>query len=111
MEATATFRYLRVSPRKLVRVVNQVRGKNIQEALDILKFDRKVNAKDIAKLIRSAMANAMQKGGVKPQNLFVKTIYVNPGPILKRWASRARGASARIQKKMSHVTVVVDEKL
>jgi large subunit ribosomal protein L22 len=108
MESTATFKHLRITPRKLRRVVDLVRGKPVQQALDILQFDRKAASTDIIKLLKSAVANANQKGGVRLDSLYVKTIMVNPGPIMKRFTPRARGSASAIQKKTSHVTVVLD---
>ena len=111
MEATATFKYLRVAPRKLRLIVDQVRGKNVQKALDLLKFDRKTAARDVSKLLRSAVANADQKGGIKLEALYVKDIQVNQAPILKRWLPRARGSASSIHKKMSHMKVVLGERI
>lgn len=111
MEASATFKYIRVGPRKLRRIVDQVRGQEVQKALDLLKFDRKPAARDVSKLIRSALANADQKGGFKLDALYIKKIQVDQGPILKRWIPRARGSASSIHKKMSHITVVLEEKI
>lgn len=111
MEAFATFRHIRTGPRKLRLVTGGLRGKPVQEALNILKFSKKTAARDVSKLIRSALANANQKDGVSPGSLYVKKIVVNQGPIIKRWMTRARGSSAKIQKKMSHMTVVLEEKI
>ncbi len=111
MEAKAIVRQLRVGPRKARLVVNMVRGKKVQEALDILKFARKATALDVSKLIRSALANAMQKGGVRADSLYVKSIFVDQAGIMKRIMPRARGSASTIQKKLSHITVVLGEKL
>ena len=111
MDARATFTYLRISPRKLGMVAHLVRGKDVQAALDLLKFQKRVCAKDVSKLIRSAAANATQKGGGRTDRLYVKSIVVNKGPVLKRWAPRARGSSSMIQKPMAHITVVLDERI
>ena len=92
-------------------VAHLVRGKDVQAALDLLKFQRRVSAKDVSKLIRSAAANATQKGGVRADRLYVKTIVVNQGPVLKRWSARARGSSSVIHKPMSHITVILDERI
>lgn len=92
-------------------VAHLVRGKGVQAALDLLKFQKRVSAKDVSKLIRSAAANATQKGGVRTDKLYVKSIVVNKGPVLKRWSPRARGSSSMIQKGMSHITVVLDERI
>ncbi|HBF13582.1 MAG TPA: 50S ribosomal protein L22 [Deltaproteobacteria bacterium] len=111
MEAKAKFTYIRQSPRKLRLVVDLVRGKGVQEALDCLKFQRKVGAVDVSKLIRSAVANALQKGGARADRLFVKTIMVDQAAIMKRFMPRAKGSASSIQKKLSHMTVVLDERI
>lgn len=111
MEVTAKFKFIRRGPRKLRLVVDQVRGKPVQEALDLLKFDTKNGALEVSKLIRSAVANASQKGGVKLNSLYVKKIMVDQGAIMKRFTPRARGSASAIQKKMSHITVVLEERI
>lgn len=111
MQSTATFKHIRIAPRKVRRVVDLVRGKNVQKALDLLRFERKMAARDVSKLIRSALANANQKGGVRLDSLIVKTIMVNQAGIMKRIMPRARGSASSIQKKMSHITVVLEEKI
>ena len=111
MEAKATFKNIRIAPRKMRLVVDHVRGKGVQEALDILQFNRKVAAKDVSKLLKSAVANASQKAGVRPDSLYVKSIMVGPGTIIKRFTPRARGSASAIQKKTSHITVVLDERI
>ena len=111
MEVKATFKFIRKGPRKLRWVVDQVRGKNVQDALDLLKFDRKNGAGDVGKLIRSAVANATQKGGVKVDALYVKRIMVDQAAIMKRFTPRARGSASAIQKKLSHITVVLEERI
>lgn len=111
MESKATFKYVRKGPRKVRRVVDLVRGKDVQAALDLLKFDKRSQARDVEKLIRSALANASTKGGVRVDTLYVKSIMVHQGPILKRWMPRARGAASPIHKKMSHMTVTLDERI
>jgi len=111
MESTATFKYIRRGPRKLRSVVDMIRGKSVQEALDILKFDRKTGALDVSKLIQSAVANAGQKKGINVDLLYVKTIMVNQASIMKRFMPRARGSADQIQKKLSHMTVILDERV
>lgn len=103
-------RYLRVAPRKVRLVADAVRGLPVQDALDTLAFARKSAALDLSKLIRSAVANADQKGGVDVDNLVIKTVYVDQGPIIRRSMTRARGSASRINKKTSHITVVLEEK-
>jgi len=111
MEVKATFKFIRRGPRKIRPIVDVVRGKPVQAALDYLKFERKVGALDVSKLIRSAVANASQKPGVNVDTLYIKKIMVDQGPTLKRFSPRARGSADRILKTMSHITVVLDEKI
>lgn len=107
---TAKLKYLRVAPRKVRLIADQVRGLPIQEALDLLAFARKSAAIDITKLLKSAVANADQKGGIDVDNLVVKTITVDQGPIIRRFLARARGSASRINKKTSHIQVVLEER-
>lgn len=104
-------RYLRVAPRKVRLIADQVRGRSVQEAIDLLRFDRKSAAIDLSKLIRSAVSNANAKGGVDVDNLVVKSIWVDQGPTLRRYLARARGSASRINKKTSHITVVLEERV
>jgi len=83
----------------------------VSDALDLLKFSKIVSAKDVSKLIRSAVANASQKPGVNLNRLYVRTIFVNEGPTLKRIITRARGSADRMEKKMSHIHVTLGEKI
>src|SRR6056297_158090 len=110
MEASAKLKSVRLSPQKTRLVVDMVRGKAVQEALNILKFSPQRPADIVAKLVRSAVANAEQKGIEDVDRLFVKNIYVDQGPVLKRFMPRAQGRATRIRKPTSHVTVVLDEK-
>ncbi len=109
-EFSAKLRYLRVAPRKVRLVADRVRGKRVQEALDLLTFTRTASAENMAKLIRSAVASADQKGNVDLDNLVVHSIWVDQGPTLRRFLTRARGSASRINKKTSHITVVLEEK-
>lgn len=111
MEARAVVRYVRMSPRKVRIVANMIRGKSLDEALGILKLLPKKSSKVIEKLIESAAANAddKSKGKVDVDSLFVKTVQVDNGPIIKRWMPRAMGRANRINHRTSHITVVVDE--
>lgn len=109
--SAARLRHLRVSPRKVRAVCDVVRGQQVEQALATLQFIPKAAAAPVAKLIRSAIANAEQKseGNVDIDRLVVKTIMVDEGPTLKRFRARAQGRSARINKKTSHVTVELGE--
>lgn len=109
-QVKAELNYLRVAPRKVSLVVDLVRGLPVQEAIDRLTFTKKSAALDVSKLLRSAVANADRKGGMDIDNLVVKTIWVDQGPIIRRSLARARGTASRINKKTSHVTVVLEEK-
>ena len=110
MEARAKLRYVRLSPQKTRLVVDMVRGKRIQEALNIIKFSPQKAAAVVAKLVSSAVANAEQQGVSDVDRLFVKAISVDQGPVLKRFLPRAQGRATKIRKPTSHITVVLDEK-
>lgn len=110
METRAKLRYARLSPQKTRLVVDLVRGKGIQDAMNILKFSPQKAAGIVAKLVSSAVANAEQKGVSDVDRLFVKAITVDQGPALKRFLPRAQGRATRIRKPTSHITVVLDEK-
>ena len=90
-------------------VAEQIRGIPIQEALDRLTFLRKSAARDMLKLLKSAVANADQKGGIDVDNLLVKTVLVDQGTTMRRFLPRARGSASRINKKTSHIKVVLEE--
>lgn len=110
MEAVAKLRNIKISPRKLRLVANVARGKTVERAIDDLRFSDNTMARDVVKLIRSAINNATQnQRGVNIDNLVVKRIFVDQGPTMKRFMTRARGSAARILKRISHLTVVVDE--
>ncbi|CCF82279.1 50S ribosomal protein L22 [Nitrolancea hollandica] len=110
MEVTAKARGLGVSARKARLVVDAVRGKSVPEALAILRFLPQKSAKDIAKVVKSAAANAEHNYDLDPDALFVKYIYADEGPTLKRWRARARGRVNQRLKRTAHVTVIVEEK-
>lgn len=110
MEARAITRYVRLSPRKARLVADQVRGKRVEEALNILKFVPKRSAAVLAKTLRSAVANAEGTQSVDVDRLYVKRITVDDGGMWKRFMPRAMGRATRIRKRLSHITVVVDEK-
>ena len=107
MEARAIARYVRVSPRKARIVVDKVRGKDVVAALDILRFNERAVSEVVSKVVNSAAANAQQKYGLRPENLFIKTAYVDEGPTLKRFRPRAKGSASPIRKRTSHITIVV----
>jgi len=110
MEARAKLSYARLSPQKARLVVDMVRGKAVQDALNILRFSPQKAAGVVSKLVGSALANAEQGGVSDLDRLIVKTIYVDQGPVLKRFMPRAQGRATRIRKPTSHITVVLAEK-
>ena len=107
MEVKAHLNYLRISPRK-VRVVSKlIKGKNIKEAKSILKNTVKRSAPQIFKLLNSVVANAKHNFQIDNDSLFVKNIWVNNGPTLKRRLPRARGMATPINKRSSHITIIL----
>ncbi len=107
MESSAKLTFARLSPRKTRLVVDMVRGRGIQDALNILKFSPQPSAKLVAKLLGSAVANAEQKGVADVDRLYVKTIFVDGGAVLKRFVPRAMGRASKIRKPTSHISVVL----
>ncbi len=110
MEVQAKLRNVRLSPRKARLVVDMVRGKGIQDAMNILQVSPQKTAPILSKLLKSAVANAEQSGVSDVDRLFVKTVMVDQGPVLKRFMPRAQGRASRIRKPTSHITVVLDVK-
>lgn len=108
MRPRAIARYIRISSRKVRIVINLIRGKQVNEALAILKFTPKAAAPVVEKLLKSAIANAEYKG-MNKDDLYVAEVYANQGPTLKRMMPRAKGSGALILKRSSHITVVLDE--
>lgn len=109
MEARATAKYIHRSPRKLKLVVDAVRGKKVDEALAILRFLPQGGAKEVLNVVRSAAANAENNFQMAPEDLYVKYIYADSGPVLKRFRARSRGMASPILKRSCHITVVVEE--
>jgi large subunit ribosomal protein L22 len=109
MEIKAKARYIKMSPRKVRLVVDMVRGKKVAAALNILEFCNRWAARPVLKLLNSAVANATHNFNLQKDNLYIKTIRVDQGPMLKRWRARAFGRAAEIQKKMSHIIIELDE--
>lgn len=111
MEFTAKLRYVRLAPRKARELVDEIRGKDINAALTFLRAStRKRVAESIFGLLKSAVANASQKGTVNVDQLYVKTAFVGEGPRIKRFRPRAKGSAFPIIKGTSHVTVTLAEK-
>ena len=109
MESSAKLASVRLSPRKTRLVVDMVRGKEIQIALNILRFSPQPSAKLVAKLLKSAVANAEQKGVSDVDRLYVKTIQVDGGAVLKRFVPRAMGRASKIRKPTSHIAVTLSD--
>ena len=113
MEAKATHKYLSSSPRKMRLVVDLIRGKSVDQAIEILHFSTKHAARDAEKVLRSAVANLFNKdeeSNHEPSDLFVKEAYVNQGPTLKRMLPAPMGRAYRVRKRSNHLTIVVASK-
>ena len=110
MEAKAHLRYARISPRKVSIVLDLIRGKEVREALGILKNTPKSASEYLIKLLNSAIANADNNHGMDKEKLYVAECFVCPGPVQKRVMPRAQGRAFRILKRSSHMTLVLREK-
>lgn len=113
MEAKAINRYIGSSPRKMRLVIDLIRGTSVDKAIEILHFSTKHASKDAEKTLRSAVSNLMNKDEstrVEPSELFVKEVYVNAGPTLKRISPAPMGRAYRIRKRSCHLTIVVATK-
>jgi len=109
MEVKAVTRYVRISPRKARLVTELIKGKPVEEALTILRFVPKKAARLVDKTLRSALANAEQNPNIDVDTLYIKRIFVDGGPTMKRWRARAMGRATKIIKRTSHITVILDE--
>lgn len=110
MEAKAIARYVRVAPRKVRDVVDTIRNKDLDEALSILRYTSRGAAEPVAKLVKSAAANAEFNHDMKRSLLYIDQAYVDEGPTMKRVQPRARGRRNLIFKRTSHITVIVKER-
>ena len=110
-EARANLRFARISARKVKIVADLIRGKDVDEALAIVKFTPKAASEVIEKLLKSAIANAENNHDMKHENLYVAEIYANQGPTLKRIRPAAKGSAVRIRKRTSHITIVLKERV
>ena len=108
--AQATLTYARISSRKVKIVADLIRGKNVDEALAIVKFTPKASSEIIEKLLKSAIANAENNHDMKHDKLYISEIYANQGPTLKRIRPAAKGSAVRIRKRTSHITIKLEEK-
>lgn len=110
MEARATAKMIRVAPQKARLVVDLVRGKQVKEALGILEYVNKSATPAIIKVVKSAAQNAVYNETAEAENLYIKEIYVDEGPTLKRFRAKAKGSGTRILKRTCHITCVVAER-
>jgi large subunit ribosomal protein L22 len=109
-EARAILRYVRISPRKARLVVDLIRGRNVAAALNILKYTHKAASRVVEKVLKSAIANAVDRELGDPDDLRVIRTYVDGGPIMKRFRARSMGRAHPVKKRTSHITVVVAQK-
>ncbi len=107
---SAKLSYARVSVQKACFVLDAIRGKNVQDALAILTYNPRYASSVIKKLLESAIANAENNNGMNAENLYVAACFANKGPTMKRVKPRAQGRAYRIEKRMSHITIVLDER-
>ena len=105
----ACHKFARISPRKARYVMDLVRNEPVERALETLRFTRRRAAPMISKVIRSALANAVQEGGATAEELVIQKAFVDEGPTWKRWRPRARGMAFPILKRTSHITIVLSE--
>lgn len=110
MEAKAIAKQVRIAPRKVRLVVDLIRGKQVGEAIAILRHTPKAASPVVEKLLNSAIANAEHNYEMEPNNLYISQVFVDEGATLKRFRPRAMGRASRINKRTSHITVVVSEK-
>ena len=107
---SAKLSYARISVQKACYVLDAIRGKDVQTALGILAYNPRYASSVIEKLLKSAIANAENNNGMSVENLYIEECYANKGPTMKRIRPRAQGRAYRIEKRMSHITIVLDEK-
>ena len=110
MEARANLNHLRISPRKVGVVCDLIRGKSVAQAIAIMENTPKAACEPLVKLVKSAAANAENNHQMDPEKLYVAEAFANGGPIIKRIRPRAQGRAFRINKRTSHVTIVVKER-
>ena len=109
MEITATTKYIKMSPTKARDLANEIKGLPVSDALFITEFNARKAAIQIGKTLKSALANAEHNPGLSADQLIVKNAIVNGGPMMKRYRPRARGSASPIQKKTSHITIVLSD--
>jgi len=106
----AILKYIRISPQKLRLVVNEIRGVSAEKAMNILLFNKRKAATFVKSVLFSAISNAEHNNGMDIDNLYISSVYVNHGPIIKRFRIRAKGRSNRILKRTAHIVLMVSEK-
>ena len=112
MEAKAVAKYIRISPRKVRKVVDMVRGRSVDEAINMLHFTPKRGSQPVEKVLRSAVSNAMNKEAsskLDPEDLIIKAIWVDEGPMMKRYNPGPMGRASVLRKKFCHISVVVTD--
>ncbi|MBI5142918.1 MAG: 50S ribosomal protein L22 [Nitrospirae bacterium] len=109
MESKAILKFAHVSPRKARRIVDTVRGKQVEQAIVVLKSYPHAAARTIEKVLKSAVANAEHENVRNPEEMFIKLALIDPGPVMKRIMPRAQGRMNRILKRTSHITLVLSE--
>ena len=107
---SAKISYARVSVQKACFVLDAIRGKDVTTALAIVSYNPRYASTVIEKLLKSAIANAENNNGMKAENLYIEECYAGEGPIMKRVRPRAQGRAYRIEKRMSNITIVLNEK-
>ena len=108
--AIARARYVRATPMKVRRVVDLIRGRSAEDALNVLRFAPQAASEPVAKVVASAVANAENNLDLDPETLWISQVYVDEGPQLKRFRPRAQGRAYRIRKRTSHITVEVESR-
>ena len=107
---SATLSYARVSVQKACYVLDAIRGKDVETAIGILTYNPRYASSIILKLLQSAVANAENNNGMNPADFYIEECFANKGPTMKRIRPRAQGRAYRIEKRMSHITVILNER-
>jgi large subunit ribosomal protein L22 len=107
---SAKLSFARISVQKACFILDAIRGKKVGDALGILTYNPRYGASIIKKLLESAIANAQNNNGMNPENLVIAECYANKGPTMKRVKPRAQGRAYRIEKRLSHITIVLEER-
>lgn len=110
MEISATTKYIRMSPTKARDLASEIKGLSVEDALKITEFNARKAAVQIGRTLKSAIANAEHNNGITMDKLFIKNAIIDGGPTMKRFRPRARGSASPIQKKTSHITIILSDK-